>query len=215
MALASNALTLLATVQSDLGIATDISDLINAASDAIESYCNRSFYKTAVTAEAVAGYGSMELLVARTPIDTDETITITYDSDSVSSDDYEVLDASAGIIRAKYSAWNWTAANTPGAEWSAVGGTERKLYAVTYTGGYVTPAQAAEGDPYDTRTLPYDLELACRMLVSSMYRSLGTDLRVKSEKLMSAAVSYFDGSQALGLPPAVLALVDKYRRVAT
>jgi len=212
MALATNALTTLAKVQADLGISTDISDLVNAASDAIEKYCNRSFYKAEVSSEGVAGYGAMELLVARTPIDTSEDITITYDGGSVASDGYEVLDADAGIIRNKWNAWHWTAANVMGAEWRGVGGTERHMYAVSYTGGYVTPAQADEGDPYDTRTLPYDLELACRKLVAAYYHALGADPRVTSEKLMSAAVTYA-APTASGLPPQVEAMLSPYRRL--
>jgi hypothetical protein len=207
MALAANALTTLATVQSDLGISTDVTDLINAASDAIDRYCGRTFAKGTVTDEAVAGFGTPYLAVARPPIDTDEDVTIEFDGSSVSTSDYETHDASAGLIYCKYTPWTWTASNMPGAEWRGVGGTERKLYAVTYVGGYATPAQVAD-ETYETRTLPYDLEMACRQLVALFYRGLGANPAVQSESLMSASVTYFDASR---WPPSVRAILDSYR----
>lgn len=220
MTLATNALTTLATLKTDLGISDSSSDsvleaLINAASDSIENYCGRSFYKRTVTAEGVRGYGTRFLKVAVYPIDTSEDITIEYDDVEIQSDSYEVDDANAGTIISKYGFFAWTAGMLPGGEWHQWPGSERKIFEIDYVGGYVTPKQV-DDETYDTRTLPYDLEMACRIQASTMYRKIGVDRSIQREQVLDASVSYFenkDTAQYCGLEPIVAMMVAGYREV--
>lgn len=213
MALSENCLTTIATMEGELGIASGAEDayltrLIEAATKRIEGYCNRVFKQTAAIAESCKGYGTPHLVVARPPITS--IASITYDDATVSSDDYKILDAQAGII---YNAGGWynTSSTIANIESDPVPGTEDILYVVTYKGGWVTPAQTG------TRDLPYDIEQACIELVVSKYRSKGRDPNITSESLMSAGVGYRVAGaddQDTDLPASIKDVLRQYRRVA-
>lgn len=212
----TNALTTVSQVETDLGITPDsqtakLEGLILDASDTIESRTSRQFRKEEVT-EQLAGLGTVRLAVARTPIDTSAEVTITYDAVEVDSDTYEVEDAGAGFLRSIYGTWNWDANALPTIGVDPLPGTERKLYEVTYTGGYVLP-----NDTVGSRDLPRDLELACRQLVAQLYFGIGRDPSIVQEKVLSGSVTYQKGSVDSGpdsdLPPLTRAAVRKYRRV--
>jgi len=212
MTIATNALTTVATVKSDLGISVSTYDtilegLVNAASTLIESRAGRQFHYEQVTAEKIAGHGTELLSVARYPIDKSKAVAITYDGDTVDTADYEVDgDGKAGLIRSIYGNWEWTAGGAGNITCDGLPGTERKLYSVTYYGGWVLPNDVG------TRTLPDDLELACRLLVTQLYRGLGRDPSVVSESLLSGSVSYALGAQS-AWPALSAAIVDSYRRI--
>lgn len=207
MALNNNALTTVATVKTALGITGSDDDalierLINAASNAIEQYCNRKFARSSVT-EKVPGYGRTRLVVSRTPIDTGETITVSYDGDEVDADDYEVENADAGFLYAP-GGWLWTAPALPGAVYHPLPGHERKLYEVTYTGGYQLPK-----DSGSNTKLPEDIQQACIDLVNYLKNA---DPHVASEKLLSYSVSFAGAAQ--GIPPRVAMFLGPYVRLS-
>lgn len=202
--LAANALTSLAAVSEDLGITlgTDKSQLarfINAASDMIEGYCNRKFARTVVVEEKVAGRGEKTLLVERAPLVSIEEIS--YDGTALDEDGYEIHNAGAGIIYNKFSVWSWDTPYVQGASATPYPAAERKLYAVSYTGGFLLPCA-------DSRDLPYDLEQACIDLVVSKYNRKGEDPNIKSEKISKWSATYGDWM----IPPRVQAILNIYRR---
>lgn len=210
------ALTTVSQVETDLGITPDsetakLEGLILDASELIANRVNRQFRKEEVT-EQLAGLGTVRLLLSRTPIDTAETITVTYDGSEVDADTYEVEDANAGFLRSIYGTWNWDANALPNIAHDVLPGSERKLYEVTYTGGYVLP-----NDSVGVRDLPRDLETACRQLVAQLYYGIGRDPTVVQEKVLSGSVTYQKGSVDSGpdsdLPPLTRAAVRRYRRI--
>lgn len=213
MTLAANALTTVAAAKDELGIAaldtsqdTYLETLINRSSSAIERFCNRSFYRDAATVENLEGYGGMKLVVSRTPI---VSITsIAYNGAALDAATYEIHDADAGIIRF-LGPILWTTVVLPNIKRDAYPGEERKLYRVTYAGGYTIPS----GGAY---TLPEDLVEACLLAVVDRFRRKGRDPSVQSERLMSYSVSYANDPETLetGLPPAVRGLLAPWRRVA-
>lgn len=143
MVLAANALTTLATIEGELGITAGAEDafltrLINSVSDRIEEYCGRSFYRVAAQADSVGGYGGFYLRVARTPLLS--IASITFDGETLDSDGYEIDNTNAGMIRST-SGFDWTAGSWQHIIATPIPGTERKLYDVTYAGGYLTPEQ--------------------------------------------------------------------------
>lgn len=217
MSLAANALTNLATLKSELNISVSTHDtylerVINATSDFVAQWCNRTFHFEETIVEDVAGYGTNNLLVSRTPIVTIDSIT--YDGGVVSASDYEVSDAAAGIIYAP-KLWIWTGLGGSGITHLPRPGTERKLYTVTYDGGYVTEPQV-DGDPQLTRTLPYDLEDAVLQIAVYRYRQRGRDQSVQSESLLNASVSYklpfVTGDAIKTLMPQVYTTLCSYKR---
>jgi hypothetical protein len=213
MALASNALTTLATVKDELGISDTSQDdrlgrLINVVSDAIEHYCGRLFQKTS-RIEPVAPSGTLRLVLTHAPLTSITSIVDTDDS-TVDATTYSIEDAAAGIVLGDSA---WPAADLAiGIAQDPVPGTGKKL-TVTYVGGYVLPNDGG------TRTLPYDLEDACVRAVVTRYRMRGRDGTVASEAMGDASVSYFGTNTAIGrgvgggeLPDDVIPTLDRYRR---
>ena len=215
--LTNDALTTLGTVKDELGITDASSDetlkrLINAVSRRIRSYCRRTFYYEVDIVEQFAGYGSTNLLLSRMPVISVDSIT--YDSMAVDSDDYSIGDAAAGILY-RPTGWAWTAKlqrNAAAAD--PLPGTEEKLFEVTYTGGWITPQQAADdaklGVPLGwVRSLPEDLEDACILAVTSRYGMRGQDITVKSERSLNYSATY--GDRDLPLP--VKEMLAPYREL--
>lgn len=215
MALASNALTTLATAKSELQLTGSCDDsylerLINAASDFVEQYTGRSFYNEAAKVEKVAGYATAFLTVSKSPLNS--IASITFDGETVAAADYEIHNAGAGMIW-KRGGWVWTAPRRQDITDPPLPGYERRLYQVTYDGGYITPNQVG------TRDLPYDLEDAALRLVAMRYRQRGRDPSIVSERLLSWSASYDKGSggseTAPGIPPDVVSILDRYKQPTT
>ncbi len=145
--LADNALTTLARVKEDLGIAVGVTTYderlkraINAASQSIESYCGRIFQRNTAITEKVAGYGRNRLRVSRTPLN--GVTSIAYDGIYLASDSIEVDDARAGIIHVEGGVY-WTAYAKGDISHGPLPGTERKLYTIVHDAGWVSPKQEA------------------------------------------------------------------------
>jgi len=212
-----NALTTISTLETELGLtpgAQDVvlSQIINTQSAFIESYCNRKFYYEADIVENLRGFGTKFLHVARTPVVSISSIT--FDGGTVESGDYEIHNADSGSIYS-LGEWTWTTCAVPNLGQDPLPGSERKLYQVTYTGGWVTPQQ---GVLPLVRNLPYDLEDACVMLCTWRYRWIGKDPTVKSETLMSASQTFASTSATTGkdplqaMMPGVWSILQRYKR---
>jgi hypothetical protein len=213
MALSQAALTTLARVKTALGISGSTEDsaletIIEGASAAAVNWCGRTFHREDDIEEKLPGYSSMFLSVSRCPIVS--VSSIEYDGAELDSSGYEIHDAGAGMIYG-LSGWVWTNAwaNAPIGD-VPLPGTERKLYTVTYNGGYVTPNQVALST-FSTRTLPYDLEDAIVDMVVDKYRSLGRDSSITSEKVLTGAVTY-GGAQAVAVGHRAASVLAKYMR---
>lgn len=206
--LAANALTTIERAELELGLVSGAQDdllarLINVASDSIERSLGRKLYYEADIAESVGGFGTMFLMASRTPIVALDSIT--YSGDTIGSDNYEISNADAGLIYG-VAPWRFTSPAVSGITRDPYPGGTRKLYVITYDGGWVTQPQV-DDDGSLTRSLPWDIEDACLMLVATRYRSIGRDRSVASEKLLSWSASYRDSSVA----PEVEAILDGYR----
>lgn len=215
MALPASALTTLATANDELGLTSDsgtqdarVERYIKAASSQIATFLGRSLHNTAGIIEKLEGYGTPFLYVSRTPLGT--LTSIKYDGQLIDSSNYEVHDANEGSIYAK-GGFLWTAAVREGMIPEAMAGYERRLYEVTYTGGWICPTQAG------TRDLPEEIEQACLELVVLRWRARGRDPSIKSESLMSWSASYDRGGSDSeisdgGMPPAVAEMLRPWRR---
>lgn len=211
MALNANALTTLATVKDELGISgagddTFLERAINVASDRIVKFCDREFHYEASIEETSAGYGSPLLLVKKTPLLS--IASVEYNDTAYDSAEYFIEDEGMGSIRRDGGVWTWTGLYRNWIVPHPVPGNERKRFTITYEGGYVTPQQKLD-TPTLTRTLPDDLEDACVQLVAYRYRAKGRDPTIKSEKLLSASVSYHDNSKT-SMPDSVQDILEPY-----
>lgn len=197
MSLPANALTTVATLAAELGISTpasssaaevDLERRISVASDLIEAFCGRKFYKGTVT-EKVAGFGEATLRLSRYPLVSITSVTldgIAVDSSAWSATPQQD-DADAGLLRHLFGSWGWTAEYQQGAAPELRAGTEQRLYTVVYVGGYVLPKDDSVGT---SRTLPHPLEQACLLEAVASYRGRGRDPSIASEALLSASVTY-------------------------
>jgi len=206
--LAANALTTAARVEELVGLkGPNTNFLINAASDFFESRINRSLSRASVT-EKLASFGTTRIRVSRTPIVS--VTSLDFDEGPLSSDDYEIDDAEAGLIM-KPGGWPWTAHVARDISRGALPGTERKLIDIVYVAGYVTPQQDGDANPPvngDPRDLPFDIERAVISIVQQMNGALSRDPTIKSEKLMSWSVTYRDTFTG----PFVDSVIRKYER---
>lgn len=189
-------LTLKAIVALHLGVSsTDplLEQFVAAASGQARTFMRRPALEyTAAYSEKVRAPRGTELLLGRTPIIGAITSITDEDGEVIDADSYSVENADSGIIF-REDGWG-----CPG-----------QLLTVVYTGGWVTPAQAAStgwGGP--ARSLPADIEAAVIDAVVSRYRGMGVDSRIASETVGDASVTYRNATVTdSGLPPSAEGLL--------
>ena len=177
MPLKNNALTTLAAVKSYLKITSDtdnslLEDLINASSNAIERYCERTFKEQLFTDEEYDGNGLNGLYLRQYPVKSITSVTV--EGTSLNIIDYKCKKNNGKLIR-NNGIW-------PTGEINIL---------VTYTAGYTE--------------IPSDLELACKHLVMSYFKS----------DIASFSTTFQDGFvfRPEALPAQVKALVAPYKKV--
>lgn len=161
-------------------------------------------HRGAVTV-AVAGRDTPTLILPHTPIVTVTEVTV--DDDVVPVDEYEVEDADCGFLRRLGDIWPFDGQVTAGVVQAPMYATARRNVSVTYTAGWVTPAQATTELP---RTLPHCLEDAVVELVTSRWRRRNKDLRIVAET--HAASSYSYGGAPV--PAEIMAALGPFIRIA-
>lgn len=173
---------------------------INAVSDYIEKYCNRKFGLQTYTDEPYTGCGRQIMQLNQWPVTELTSVKMSGTLLNVPEYTMSVEDAKKGWIFAP-NGWSYD-----GALVGYVGEplAPYRSYLITYTAGYVLPKDATTEAP---RTLPYDLEGACKELISAKLAARGIE-NVKQEHLGDASEAYFEDD----LPPAIKAVLDRYRR---
>lgn len=216
MALAANALTTVATMESELGLAagsatTLLERYINTASAAIERWLGRDLRRETRTEKYRAPRGA-RLLLRTVPV---ASITgITDDGVALPADSYAIESAGAGIL---FAPGGWPNRD-PFVPRSIAGdvmvGLGQATLEVTYVAGYVLPNDSG------TRDLPYDIEEACILTVTSRYRSRGRDRTIASKGVGDASVGYRLPNAIIGvdqggiIPTEATTLLAPYRRIA-
>lgn len=197
--LSAHALTTIEALKSELLIPTEDSSqdavlarAINAASDAARRYCGRDFARTKTT-EHLAGRGAPSLLVSLSPIVSVEAVAI--DGQEIDLADL-VIDYAAGIIVRLHGIWPEC---------------DRPNVSVTYTGGWVTPAQA-EGEDL-VRDLPHDIEEACLIIAATRVQSMGQPVDAQILQVEQIRVHWSEGGRQ-SIPQQAATLLEPYVRWA-
>ena len=223
MALASNALTLVATVEDELTIAAGtetarLERLIHIASSVAATYACRTFFRsTSISEKSTGGVGPL-LILDRPPINA--ITSITYLGTALSSTGYEIHDANAGIVYAVGGSWVTSTIGFSDVSGTIFTGVDRKTYTIVYDGGWYTPTQ--DNGTTIIRNLPYDIEYAAIAIVSYLRRSMGHDSSIASESLLGSSVSYFNPASSVAggadwlkkSVPAAASVLDRYKRLS-
>jgi hypothetical protein len=148
---AKRALTTKGHVKDELGLSGSTYDdlldaLIDKASAAIESYCNRIFARQ-VYSETCPGFGDTELQLSRSPVITVSSVL----EDGTAITDYSLGDKSQSFLY-RENGWSWTSQYFLGLsgrqQWPMFGTpAPRRLeptYTVAYTAGYILPSQSVD-----------------------------------------------------------------------
>lgn len=221
MALATNALTNVATMEAVLGLASGSADatlqrVINQASAIAESYANRVFYRNTAITEKHPGQPGPLLVLDQAPVNSITSITYLTGSAEDSST-YEIQDANVGSVYRISGTWAGIETLYGDSSQTIFTGQGRKVWTVVYDGGWYTPKQ--DDDGAGTRNLPYDIEQAVISVAVALYRSEGRDPTVTSERLMEAQQTYATGGGSAGsggwldsAVPAAAMILKRYRR---
>jgi len=218
VAVASNALTTLATVLDELKLTSDgaaqdarAERYIDAASAFLARECDRIFERADAISEKKAGYGYNEIILSRRPVVAVTSVTV--NGAALSSSDYELRDIASGIPGVLYRAggWSWSAESLRAISSPALPGSEDREITVVYNGGWVTPQQNADGlFSGAARTLPADIEDACVLLVASRWRGRGTDYRARSRTYEGQQLTF----GGVPVPHEVEGVIAQYRMIA-
>lgn len=232
-----NALTTLAIAKEELGVAAadktkndQLRRYINAASQLVETVCNRpyGFWKQRGFVEAVKGYGDAHLVLTKRPIVA--VSAITGPAGSVSDPLNDVVDIAQVHIEGdgrsgllwREGGWWWTAQQKTGIVYEKVPLSEEASYTVTYDGGYVTAHQAQVADPGNDEppgelagaevTLPDDLHDAVIKMITMRWKGRGkvADPAVTAESMQSYSVTYGAKSNPFGLPVEIMSVLALY-----
>jgi uncharacterized phiE125 gp8 family phage protein len=205
MPLAENALTTLTAVKEYLKITSTDKDglferLINSASDAIEKFCDRKFKKREYANEKHKGNNRQLLRLNHYPIVSVSSVTVNGNTYTQNVDfELDEEDAEAGML---FREEGWPASNYVGGLTQDPTARKRNIK-VTYTAGYVLPK---DDDAQDPRTLPYDLEQACILLVQYYYKTDIADF----------STVFGEAGQVIkpsAMPPHVVKLIKKYQKI--
>lgn len=218
MALTAQALTTLDALKSELGITgTDddsyLESTIERTSAALQSAIGRKVYYESGIVEYVRGGHTPFVVVARAPIVSITSIVLDDGDETYiyAADEYRAQSDDSGIVE-RLDGWWPSTADIVGVQPTHLPSTQRRTIKVTYTGGWVTPQQAAD-DATLTRDLPYDIEDAALALATLRYRMRGRDTGIQSRKNLSASVSFETGALAGTYPDAVQRVIASYGRI--
>ena len=162
---------------------------IDAASAAIESFCNVAFARETGSETFRLSQRNDGLVLTRHPVVS--VTSIEENGVALTQPDYEI-DLESGVV--------YRLRDDLASRWFA------GKVIVTYQAGYVLPGFAG-------RNLPADIERAAIMMVVASYTSRGRDPLLKHEEVtnVGAVDYYFAGSD--GMSPEVSALLKSWREV--
>jgi hypothetical protein len=192
---ASTRLTTIAAVRENIQVGSEVDDItlgewIDQASASIVSHCRRQFARETVM-ETFRRPANGPLLLERAPLVAAPTVSA--DGVDLLDDDLD-CDLSAGLLYRLHG--------------DCRGGWYSRLLTVTYTAGWLLPAQPG-------RDLPADVEQACLILLAARNAGQGRDPMLRSENVEGVGSSSWIATADMGsLPPQATGLLQTYIRYA-
>ena len=166
-----------------------VGDTVNAVSDWINKYCDRKFLSAERT-EYYNGNGTSELALKNFPVTAigslyDDPLRAFGASTLIPSTDY-ILDGNAGLVQLFNGHTNFFEGF--------------QNIKITYTAGYAVDS-----------TMPYAVQMACKILTSLIYRNVYVQWRVgiASEQVGDKTVTFRDEE----VPKMVKSMLDPFRMI--
>lgn len=201
MALLAYALTTVARQKSFLGISsasydTLLENLINAATDCLEHYCDRRFKVQTISNEVYDGDNTKKLVLRQWPVDTGESFTLQERSSIDNENDWDTIDSGDYFVKATAGIIEYV---------NGVFSEVPQHFRISYTAGYDYDNAAS----FLSDVGAADLEYACWKLVGKIFNDRKTGSNIQSESLGDYSVSFI---RTMMLDPEVKQIADKYRR---
>ena len=186
---------------------------LNRATALIEGYLGYPLRRQ-VYEETLAGYGSLELQVSRTPLLSIESIL--YGTELVDPTSYDIANEGAGLIYRELG-WPWTAGIEYDLMPRVVPKSEARTYTAVYEAGYCANGSTADGWLTTGEAVPAEIESATIAAATFLYKGASRDPAVVSKKIGDLSITYqgggnLGGLQSVGLPDSVKGMVSHLRR---
>lgn len=184
MGLNANALTTVARLKTFIGISsatydTELERIVNAVSQFVQNYCDRTFVKTTYTNEIYDGTGSDRLLLKQYPVSTTDTFTLEQRTSNQNTASWDAVDSESYYVqytRGTVETTGWHFADLP------------RHYRITYTAGYDFDLAATF---LETATpTAGDLEYAVWKLAADAFRNRKQGTGVESETIGEYSVRF-------------------------
>lgn len=205
-------LTTIPQVVAEIGTLTPdqqdwISLAISAASKLIEQEANQFFAQQRYR-ETIAGSGSTELMLARTPI-LGTPVIVSTDNEVIA--DFVVEDRDAGILYRRQG-WTRDVSYLPSITHDFFPDISHPRFSIEYDAGYWLPSFPTAMEDGQIR-LPPNVEQACVLTMKSWWTKKGRDANVSWKQVGDLAIGYRGDSapkgdvQMLNLPPEARILI--------
>jgi len=188
--------------------------MIEAASEQIRGFCNRNFERVTDHQEFVETEGGLHLRLMHAPVSSiDSIVWVDGPTGEVvdTLDGWHIEDADAGLVFRRTS-WPFYSLAPYSVDPTAVRTRGPGRLRVTYTGGFVTPVQAAvETDP-PTRTLPFLVEETCVREVVTRFWGKTRNREIETETVADTTTTYRErrNMSGAGLLPSSEAALNQF-----
>jgi len=188
---------------------TNLTDIIDMASDSIRDHCGRTFRLQGYT-QTLPGNGSQFLKLKNIPIV--EVTSVTLRGDAIT--DYTIEDRGAGLLFRELG-WEWTvAAGTHTLVDYPIPEGDLFKFSVVNAAGYRMPDNATASDSSTSvviQQLPKRITKAALVTVVSWFKGQSRDEDIKSKKLGPLSIQWaMNNAKSGGLPAKAEALLSKW-----
>lgn len=181
-----------------------LQSLLDRATALIEGYIGYPLRRQ-VYEETIAGYGSNDLIVSRTPLLAIESLSLS--TNVIASTGYFIENERAGFIHCDLG-WPWSPGMHIDLTLTPIPRTEAKTYTAIYEAGYCINGSTADGWLTTGYPVPSEVEAAMTMTVDFLSKSAGRDPSITSKTIGDLSISYAgrrgfsgqDGVPSIGLP---------------
>lgn len=186
---------------------------LDRATALIEGYIGYPLRRQ-VYQETLAGYGSLELQVTRTPLFAVESVY--YGSELVDPTSYDIANQGAGLIYRELG-WPWTAGIDYDLMPRIIPKSEARTYTAVYESGYCVNGSTADGWLTTGEPVPAEIEDVIEKTATWIHKGTGKDLSVASKKIGDLSITYQgaagktgggSGAASVGLPDSIKGMIS-------